>query len=64
MTDIADLAEHRRILDEKAEVALEHAMRLKMILQNTPSLPVPETETNDLIRALSAFLAATATYTP
>lgn len=58
MAAIESLAEHRQRLDNEAETIVGDAIRLKVRLKNAINVPLPEQETDDLIRALAVFQAA------
>lgn len=57
-----DLKDHQATLCEKADRAIGLAIELRHVLRNNPNLPLPEQETDDLIRALAVFCAAAASY--
>lgn len=58
MSNIISLAEHQATLCERADAIIGEAIRLKSRLKNAVSEPLPEQETDDLIRALAVFVAA------
>ncbi len=59
---VVDLDHRRRSLCEKADYAKGLAMQLRVILRENPNLPLPEDETDRLIRSLAMFVAASETY--
>ncbi len=60
--NVVDLKTHQDTLCQKADRAVGLALELRHILRNNPNLPLPEAETNDLIRHLAVFCAAAERY--
>lgn len=59
---VIDLTAHQASLCQRADELKGWAIRLKLALRNEVNLPLPERETDNLIRALAEFTAAAEGY--
>ena len=62
MDTVTDLKTHQDTLCQKADRTIGLAIELRHLLRNNPNLPLPERETDALIRHLAAFCAAAERY--
>lgn len=62
MTNVVSLKDHQVSLCQIADALIGDAILLKSKLKSSCNLPLPDRETDDLIRALAAFVAAAESY--
>lgn len=60
--NVIDMNAHQASLCQRADEVKGWAIRLKLALRNEANLPLPERETDNLIRALAEFTAAAESY--
>ena len=57
MTNVVSLKDHQSSLCEKPDAIIGDAILLKSKLKDGVNLPLPDQATDDLIRALTVFVA-------
>lgn len=62
MDNVVSLRKHQQSLTEKADALIGDAILLKSKLKDACNFPIPDQETDDLIRALAVFVAAAERY--
>ena len=60
--EIEDLRHHQKDLASQADSLIDAAARLRFFLKKGASLPLPERETEDLIRSLGLFVRSALAY--
>lgn len=62
---VISLAEHQLGLCEEADKIVGFSLQLRSALRSaSPSIPLPDAETDNLVHALAAFIAAAGRYEP